>query len=341
MTTASPASSASTGQPQDITLQRLRQLVSEDLERVDAMVTELVKSHVRLIPDISLHTLLSGGKRLRPILTLATAAMCGYQGSAHIALATSVEFIHTATLLHDDVVDKSSLRRGKSTANDVWGNKESILVGDFLLGRAFSLMGEAQSLNVYRILSSAAMVISEGEVMQLEIEGNLAIDRAAYIGVVAAKAAELFAAACEVGGVIAQKDTKSTDALRAYGYNLGIAFQIVDDALDYSARDALFGKHVGDDFKDAKITLPVLLAYEQADGKQKAFWDRTIGMRQQEHTDFNMAVQLISQHRGVERSMVVAQDYLDKAGSALSLFQDSPIKDALLGVLMFVKERGY
>lgn len=326
---------------QDVPLQRLRDLVRDDLARVDQKITQLVESHISLIPDISLHTILSGGKRLRPILTLASAQLCDYNGNAHIALATAVEFIHTATLLHDDVVDKSGLRRGKSTANIIWGNKESILVGDFLLGRAFYLMGEAQSLGVYRILSTAAMVISEGEVMQLDIEGSLDITQETYIQVIAAKTAELFAAACEVSGVIAAQDPSVSSALRDYGYYLGIAFQIVDDALDYSATHEAFGKEVGDDFRDAKITLPVLCAYAQADEIQKAFWHRTLTLREQEPSDIRTAMTYIEYHKAIEKCMKVADSYLQRAKESLRIFKDSPMKQALLDVLLFIKEREY
>jgi octaprenyl-diphosphate synthase len=322
-------------------LLNLRQLVKNDLDKVDGLIFELIASKISLIPEISEHTISSGGKRMRPILTLASAQICGYAGQAHIGLAACVEFIHTATLLHDDVVDKSDLRRGASTANSLWGNKESILVGDFLLGKAFQLMGEGKSLEIYRILSNAAVVISEGEVMQLAATGNINGGEGNYFKIISAKTAELFAAACEVGGVLAQSDQKKIEALRLFGLNLGIAFQIVDDLLDYYSSDSKMGKNVGDDFREQKVTLPVLIAYKKASAEEKAFWERTIDGGAIDDSDIQTAITYIKNHNVIADVMARADEYVASAKNALNIFSDSSIKSALLDVIDFAIERQF
>jgi octaprenyl-diphosphate synthase len=251
-------------------LDRLSELLRGDLARVNALILERMQSPVALIPQLAGHIIAAGGKRLRPMLTLASARLCGYRGGEeagdrHVTLAAAVEFIHTATLLHDDVVDASDLRRGLATANAVWGNKPSVLVGDFLFSRAFQLMVEDGSLKVLGILSHASAVIAEGEVLQLVTSNDTATDEAAYLAVIRAKTAQLFAAASQIGAVIADRPDAEEAALTAFGLNLGIAFQLVDDMLDYSARQAELGKTVGDDFRDGKITLPIVLAFKRGD----------------------------------------------------------------------------
>ncbi len=322
-------------------LDHLRALVQDDMDQVDATIIDMVGSHVELINDISIHTISSGGKRLRPMLTLACARMCGYEQDAHIHLATSIEFMHTATLLHDDVVDVSLLRRGKKTANEVWGNKESILVGDFLLGRAFHLIGKADSLEVFKILSKAAMVISEGEVMQLAAEGDLDISVERYFQIIGAKTAALFAAACQVGGVLARQSEEKVQCLYDYGYHLGMAFQIVDDALDYSAYQQTLGKRIGDDFRESKITYPILKAYAVGNAEEKHFWQRTVANRQQQEADFSQAMALILKHQGIADSMQLASDYASKAELALTDFPAGSFKEVLTNILGFVVERRY
>jgi octaprenyl-diphosphate synthase len=322
-------------------LVHLRELVKSDLEGVDKLILSLIVSKISLIPEISEHTISAGGKRLRPILTLACSRMCGYSGEAHIGLAASVEFIHTATLLHDDVVDKSDLRRGASTANSLWGNKESILVGDFLLGKAFELMGVAKSLEIYRILSNAAVVISEGEVMQLAATGNIGGGEENYIKIISAKTAELFAAACQVGGVIAQKNDKEIEALRLFGLNLGVAFQIVDDVLDYYSCDNKMGKNSGDDFRERKVTLPIMLAYQRGTPEERAFWERTIDNGIQSQGDIETAIGFVKNNNVIEDVMAKAGEYVDSARSALDVFPESEIKDALIDVLNFAVEREF
>lgn len=323
-------------------LDNLRSLVASDLQMVDALIYDLVKSKVSLIPEISEHTISSGGKRLRPMLTLASAQMCGYKAAAHIELATSVEFIHTATLLHDDVVDKSDLRRGVFTANNLWGNKESVLVGDFLLGKAFELMGSAESLEVYKVLSSAAVVISEGEVKQLAVTGKLDITNAEYFEVINAKTAELFAAACEIGGVVAGRPAEEISALRQYGMSLGSAFQIIDDLLDYSASQENLGKKVGDDFREKKVTLPVILAYKNANDEGRAFWQKAFAKNTAyDPSSLKTAIRLIHESGAIEETLQTARDITANASKSIKIFPNSPIREVFLEILEFVVNRGF
>ena len=256
----------------DATIDRLVELVAPDMERVNATILSRTGSEVTMIPEVANHLISSGGKRLRPMLTLAMAALTGYAGEGHIKLAAAVEFMHTATLLHDDVVDESEMRRGKLAARMLWGNEASVLVGDFLLGQAFKMMVEVGSLRALEILSSAAAVIAEGEVMQLAAAKNTATTEDEYLAVIRGKTAELFAAACEVGPVLRSRPKAETAACRSFGMNLGIAFQLVDDALDYGGKAAKLGKNVGDDFREGKITLPVVLSFRRGTPSERAFW---------------------------------------------------------------------
>src|SRR4051812_27076487 len=259
MPRASPISStASSGED---ALTALTELVRGDLEACNRLIVDRVQSPVALIPQLAAHIVAAGGKRLRPLLTLAAARLCGYRGERHVALAACVEFIHTATLLHDDVVDESALRRGQASANALFGNKPSVLVGDFLFARAFQLMVRDGSLEVLAILSAAAATIAEGEVLQLVTQNDTGTTEAQYLQVIEGKTAALFAAATRIGAVVADRPAAEAEALDAYGRNLGTAFQLVDDALDYAAEQAQLGKTVGDDFREGKITLPVLLAF--------------------------------------------------------------------------------
>jgi octaprenyl-diphosphate synthase len=267
--------------------------------------------------------------------------MGGYSGRDHAKLAAAVEFIHTATLLHDDVVDESSLRRGKVSANIVWGNKASVLVGDFLLSRAFELMVETGELEVLRILSRAAAVISEGEVMQLKSAGNLGVNEEHYLRVVSAKTAELFAAAAEAGAVIANSKGAFAEALRDYGMNLGIAFQLVDDALDYSGRQALMGKSVGDDFREGKVTLPVILAVAHADESAKKFWTRAIETGPQGEADLDRAITLVEETGAIADTMERARGYASLACRALDRLPQTPMREVLAAVAGFCVERAY
>jgi octaprenyl-diphosphate synthase len=298
-------------------------------------------STVALIPDLSRHLIDSGGKRLRPLLTLAAARYGGYSGANHVKLAAAVEFIHTATLLHDDVVDESSLRRGKVSANIVWGNKPSVLVGDFLFSRAFQLMVETESVVVLGILAGASAVIAEGEVMQLKSTSNLSITEEDYLRVVSAKTAALFAAAAEAGAVVSGHSRRSIEAMHAYGQNLGIAFQLVDDALDYSGRQALMGKSVGDDFREAKVTLPLILAHIRADDASRKFWRRAIETGPQSESDLDRAITLVEQTGAISDTMARARHYADLAKLSLSPLDDCEIRNVLRDIADFCVERAY
>ena len=257
-------------------LDPLSRLLGSDLEHVNRLIVDRMQSPVALIPQLAGHIVASGGKRLRPMLTLGCARLCGYRGTRHVALAAAVEFIHTATLLHDDVVDASDLRRGRDTANAVWGNQPAILVGDFLFSRSFELMVADGSLRILEILSRASSVIAEGEVLQLMTQNNLQTTEASYLEVIRAKTAELFAAASRIGAVVAERPHEEEMALDRFGRDLGIAFQLVDDMLDFSARQTELGKSIGDDFRDGKVTLPILLAFARGDEEERAFWRRTL-----------------------------------------------------------------
>src|SRR5690242_2507422 len=277
-------------------LDPLTELVRHDLGAVNALILDRMQSPVALIPQLAGHIVAAGGKRLRPMLTLAAARLCGYRGDRHVALAAAVEFIHTATLLHDDVVDASDLRRGLATANAVWGNKCSVLVGDFLFSRAFQLMVEDGSLAVLEILSEASAIIAEGEVLQLVTSNDTKTTEEAYLDVIRAKTAQLFAAASRIGAVLTGRPEAEEDALETYGRNLGIAFQLVDDMLDYSARQAELGKTVGDDFREGKITLPVVLALRVAGDQERSFWRRTLEDLEQQEGDLERAIELMTRH---------------------------------------------
>lgn len=320
---------------------RLHALVEGDMAATDLLIHERMGSGVEVIPELTRHLIDSGGKRLRPLLTLAAAAACGNQGSLHISLAAAVEFIHTATLLHDDVVDASTLRRGKLAANMVWGNKPSVLVGDFLLSRAFQLMVETGDMRVLHILSTASAVIAEGEVMQLKSANNLATTEDDYLIIVGAKTAALFAASAEAGAVIADADAEQVSALKFFGHNLGVAFQLVDDALDYSGRQAQMGKSVGDDFREAKVTLPVILAYERADEDAKRFWQRTIQLGQQRDGDLQRAIGYIDHTGAISDARNQARRYARQACRALSVLPAGALRDALADVADFCVGRGY
>ncbi|MDZ5649329.1 MULTISPECIES: polyprenyl synthetase family protein [Nitrospirillum] len=322
-------------------LEALVELVATDLAAVNDIIIRRMHSDVEMIPQLAGYIVASGGKRLRPVLTLAAARLCGYQGERHQPLAACVEFIHTATLLHDDVVDESDLRRGQPSANAVFGNKASVLVGDFLFSRAFQVMTEDGSLDVLRILSSASAVISEGEVLQLITANDTTTSEEAYLEVIRAKTAELFAAACRIGAVVAGRPAAEEEALRSYGLNLGIAFQVVDDVLDYSAVQARLGKTIGDDFREGKITLPVVLAFRRGDDEERAFWRRTLEEVDQREGDLEHALALMQRHNTLRDSVERARHYGAVARDALGLFPASPIKRALLDVIDFVVDRDF
>ena len=322
-------------------IDRLHALVAADMAETERMIHGRMGSAVSLIPDLAKHLVDSGGKRLRPLLTLAAAKACGASGGAHIKLAAAVEFVHTATLLHDDVVDASALRRGKLAANIVWGNKPSILVGDFLFSRAFELMVETGDIGVLGIIARASSVIAEGEVMQLKSANNLATTEEHYLKVVSAKTAALFAASAEAGAAVAGASASLVSAFHDYAHNLGIAFQLVDDTLDYSGREAQMGKSVGDDFREAKVTLPVILAYARADEEARRFWSRTIEAGTQGDGDLARAIAHVQDSGAIRETRRRAQHYADVACASLRKVTNAEIRDALIDVAEFCVSRGY
>ncbi len=322
-------------------IDRLRSYFAEDLAAVEVLMRENMGSYVDMIPEIGSHIVKAGGKRLRPILTLAGAAITNYDGDKHISLAAAVEYMHTATLLHDDVVDDSDMRRGLPTARVKWGNTASVLVGDFMLGQAFRMMVAGDNLRALDVLSTAAAVIAEGEVMQLSSLHNINITEDTYLRVVEAKTAALFAAAAEVGGVIAASDKTQIAALRAYGRNLGIAFQLVDDALDYGSNESALGKNCGDDFREGKITLPVILAVRRGPDTARAFWQRVIETPSNNPDDFNLARRHLIDTHALDETLSRARHYGERARDALALFPETEIKSMLLDLVDFCVRRSY
>jgi octaprenyl-diphosphate synthase len=322
-------------------IEGLLALVAADMERVNRTILARTSSQVTMIPEIANHLISSGGKRLRPMLTLATAGLCAYPGSGHIKLAAAVEFMHTATLLHDDVVDESDMRRGKLAARMLWGNEASVLVGDFLLGQAFKMMVEVGSLACLDVLSSAATVIAEGEVMQLAAANDTQTSEDDYLAIIRAKTAALFGAAAEVGPILAQRPKAEIAACRSYGLNLGIAFQLIDDALDYGGTAAKLGKNVGDDFREGKITLPVVLSCRRGSESERDFWRRALERGEIEDGDLETAIAAMRKHRALEDTVERARHYGAMARDALELFPASAWKTALIDVVEFCIERAH
>ena len=325
----------------DRLIEPLTSLVSGDMDRVNETILSRTGSDVAMIPEVANHLIASGGKRLRPILTLATAGLCGYGGAGHVKLAAAVEFMHTATLLHDDVVDESDMRRGKAAARMLWGNEASVLVGDFLLGQAFKMMVEVGSLPCLEVLSSAAVVIAEGEVMQLSAAKDTETTEEAYLAVIRAKTAALFAAACEVGPILAARSKSEIAACRDYGANLGIAFQLIDDALDYGGKSAKLGKNVGDDFREGKITLPVVLSFRRGTASEREFWNRTLGQGEVRDDDLDTAIALMAKHHAIEDTVGRARHYGAIANDALALVPPSAVKTALEEAVAFCIGRAH
>jgi len=316
-------------------------LVASDMNGVNAVILERMQSKVALIPELAGHLIAGGGKRMRPMLTLACASLLGYPGTRHHKLAAAVEFIHTATLLHDDVVDGSGLRRGKRTANLIWGNPASVLVGDFLFSRAFELMVEDGSLRVLKILSHASAVIAEGEVDQLTAQRRIETDEDHYLDIISAKTAALFAAACRVSPVVAEASEQAEHALEAYGRNLGIAFQLSDDVIDYASDAATMGKGVGDDFRDGKMTLPVILAYARGSEEDRDFWRAAIGGSQASDEHLARAIRLLRDSGALDDTIERARQYARRAIDALAMFPGSKAKSALTEAAEFAVARAY
>jgi octaprenyl-diphosphate synthase len=325
----------------DRLIEPLIALVADDMTRVNQTILSRTGSDVAMIPEVANHLISSGGKRMRPILTLATAGLCAYGGHGHIRLAAAVEFMHTATLLHDDVVDESDMRRGKAAARVLWGNEASVLVGDFLLGQAFKMMVEVGSLPCLEALSNAAAVIAEGEVMQLSSAKDTETTEDAYLSVIRAKTAALFAAACEVGPILAARSKAEVLACRDYGANLGIAFQLIDDALDYGGSSAKLGKNIGDDFREGKITLPVVLSFRRGSPEERDFWRRTLEEGQIVEGDLEIAFATMKRRRALEDTIERARHYGAMARDALELFPASAWKHALGDAVEFAIGRAH
>ena len=320
--------------------ERLSAALAEDMDAVNALIAERMASeHAPRIPQVTAHLVEAGGKRLRPMLTLAAARMCGYGGPFHVHLAATVEFIHTATLLHDDVVDESGQRRGRPTANLLWDNKSSVLVGDYLFSRAFQLMVETGNLRVLDILSNASATIAEGEVLQLTAAQDLRTDEGVYLKVIRGKTAALFSAATEAGGVIAGAPEDQVKALFDYGDALGISFQIVDDLLDYGGDAAATGKNVGDDFRERKLTLPVIKAVALADADERAFWQRTIEKGHQKDGDLDHALALLKKHGTMEATRTEAIAWAERAKAALNTLPSHELRDMLCDLADYVVAR--
>lgn len=324
---------------QQASVQKLVDLTRTDMGRVNALILSKAGSDVEMIPEVANHLISSGGKRLRPMMTLAAAAMFGYEGEGHVQLATSVEFMHTATLLHDDVVDESDLRRGKSTARMIWGNQASVLVGDYLLGQAFKMMVDVGSLAALDVLATSASVIAEGEVMQLAAAKNMETTEDDYLAVIKAKTAALFSAAAEVGPIIAQASPAHRSALRSYGLNLGLAFQLIDDALDYGGSAADLGKNVGDDFREGKITMPLLLSYRRGSEDERAFWKHAIEQGNNDDEALQKAIGLMLKHGSIADTVQRARHFGEIARDALAPLPQTAQKDALIDVIDFCISR--
>jgi octaprenyl-diphosphate synthase len=322
-------------------LDPLVSLIASDMNQVNSVILARMQSEVPLIPELAGHLIAGGGKRMRPMLTLASAKLLGYGGTRHHKLAATVEFIHTATLLHDDVVDGSGMRRGKRTANLIWGNPATVLVGDFLFSRSFELMVEDGSLRVLRILSGASAIIAEGEVAQLTAQRRIETDEDRYLQIIDAKTAALFAAACRIAAVIAERDEEDELALDSYGRNLGIAFQLVDDAIDYASDGTTMGKDTGDDFRDGKVTLPVILAHARGDEVQRRFWKDAIEGRRTSDADLAHAIELLEQTGAVADTLARARHYGQRAIAALGRFPDGRAKSALIEAVEFAVARAY
>ena len=327
--------------PDAPSLDPLMALVTGDMNLVNAVILDRMQSDIPLIPELAGHLIAGGGKRMRPMLTLSSARLIGYTGQRHPRLAAAVEFIHTATLLHDDVVDGSDLRRGKRTANIIWGNPASVLVGDFLFSRSFELMVEDGSLKVLKILSNASAVIAEGEVNQLTAARRIDIGEDRYLDIIGAKTAALFAAACRIAAVVAERPEAEEAALDAYGRNLGIAFQLVDDAIDYVSDAGTMGKDAGDDFREGKMTLPVILAHARGDADDRRFWKDAVEGRRASDDDFARAVALVRETRAVDDTIARARHYGQRAIDAIGGFPGGRAKDAMVEAVEFAVSRAY
>jgi len=318
---------------------RLSRILHEEMGQVETLIADRMESPVGMIPDVADHLVSAGGKRLRPMIAVAAGRLLDYDGDGHLRLAAAVEFIHTATLLHDDVVDQSGLRRGREAANLVWGNSASVLVGDFLFARAFNLMVEAGSLDALNVLASASSTIAEGEVKQLAAIGDITLSPEDYTDIIESKTAALFAAAAEAPAVLAGANAEQRAAMATYGRELGLAFQLVDDALDYAGATAKLGKAVGDDFREGKITAPTAIAIAGADETEREFWRRTLSEVNQSDGDFARALDLVAKHDGVTRTLDMARERAERAEGALAVFKPGELRETLADLTRYLLQR--
>ena len=310
-----------------------------DMARVDILIAARMQSPVSVIPALADHLINAGGKRLRPLLTVVASRVAGGRGDAALKLAAAVEFIHTATLLHDDVVDASQLRRGQTAAHLIWGAPPAVLVGDFLFARAFELMVETGVMRALEILARASRVIAEGEVLQLSRAHDLDLDQATYLEIITAKTAALFAAAAEAGAVSAGAPDAKSQALHDYGLNLGLAFQLADDALDYGGATETLGKNAGDDFREGKATLPLILAMARLPQRERAFFERAVVRREQTEDDFRRARDLIVGVGALDATLDLAADYAERAKHTLTTFPMSDWREGLEALADFAVSR--
>lgn len=328
-------------------LQKLLDYLADDMVACNRIIMDRMQSSVSLISQLATHLIVAGGKRLRPLLTLASARLCGYKehdkndAIRHVRLAACIEFLHTATLLHDDVVDESMLRRGAASANAVFGNSASVLVGDFLFSRAFQIMTEDGSLDIMRIISQASATIAEGEILQMTVQNDLTTSIERYFEVIHGKTAALFAASCRVGAIVADQSLEKEMALESYGMNLGMAFQLIDDALDYSAKQEELGKQIGDDFREGKITYPILIAYQKSNKSEKEFWERVIAEGKQDTEDLKEALILINKYQAIEATVKEAKIFANKACDALKIFPASEIHTLLKDIANYTVYRHF
>ena len=319
----------------DLSLANLKKLIEKEFIETDKLIKNQINSDIDRIPALSKHIIDLGGKRLRPILTLSCAEMLKVKNKNHIKLAAAVELLHTATLLHDDVVDESNYRRGKKTSHILWDNKSSILVGDFLLGKAFQLMVETKSLECLQILSNAASIIAEGEVFQLVETNNVKIKKNKYIKIIESKTAALFSSACVVGGIVSGANKTQKKNLFDFGKNLGTAFQLIDDAMDYDGLSSKMGKNNGDDFFDGKITLPVILAIKDSDKEEKDFWEKVFNKEVRNKSDLKKAKKIIKEKNTINKTLKLANVYGNNAKKIILKFESNLIRDGLIDLVNF------
>ena len=316
-------------------VRQLQKLCEKDLSLINSIIIDKLDSNVPLIQEIASHLILSGGKRLRPLLTVCCFQMCkdNNNESKYIGLAAAVEFIHAATLLHDDVIDKSKNRRGSLSANEVWGNNTSVLVGDFLFSRAFQLMAKYGNISILKILSDTSVVISEGEILELQNDKDPTINEDIYFKVINGKTASLFSAACQVGAMCCTKiNQEKINALKSFGTNFGMSFQLIDDAIDYSSTFYHLGKNVGDDFKQGKVTLPIILAYLRSGTEEKKYWKRTMQNLDQHENDFEIALKIINKYNCIEDTVERANHYANIAKDSLGIFDNTKFKSMLINL---------